>query len=79
MVLLERAVCPSWLPSARLAHHIPLFYVCFVPRQTVRPNWRGVANPRAAQSYPAAGRPYAVAAYPSAGVPEKLTGVRSTA
>ena len=77
MVLLERAVCPAEL--AARAPHTPILRMLCVPRQTVGPNWRGVAYPRAGRPRPAAGRHYAGAAYPSAGVPKQLPGVRSTA
>ena len=64
---------------AARAPHTPILRMLCVPRQTVRPNWRGVAYPRAGRPRPAAGRHYAGAAYPSAGVPKQLPGVRSTA
>ena len=40
MVLLERAVCPAELAAG--APHTPILRMLCVPRQTVRPNWRGV-------------------------------------
>ena len=68
--------CRQPQPSSRLAHHIPLFYVCFVCLG--RP-WdpSGVAYPCTGRPSPAAGRHYAGAAYPSASVPVQLMGTRS--